>query len=117
MTSWISNIDNKWVNINLIDIEQCVSSSNYIWDAQGFGGIVSFAKFYLMLKDDKSKANKDLNIDFLYDKSLNGKIIYCLENMLNNERLQMDMEDGWEESKFEIIDLLSGLKSCDLSKM
>ena len=56
MLNWVSNIDNNWVNINLSDMQQCTSSSNYIWDAQGFGGIVSFAKFYLILKDDHSKA-------------------------------------------------------------
>ena len=51
-------------------------------------------------------AKQDLNLDFLYDTNLKSKIIYCLENMLNNKRLHKDMEGTWEECKLEITDLL-----------
>lgn len=61
---WIQRVDNNWVLSNIHDLQQCYAIKPYIWDAQGFAGVLSFADFYIALQTTSIKANPNLDKNF-----------------------------------------------------
>ena len=93
---WIYEIDNDWVNESLIDVENCYTNSDHVWDAQGFGGALAFAEFLIEIKKDISVVNPDLDLGFLDDEKLHEKVVFSLKHMLHDQYSKELFEAEWD---------------------
>ncbi|MEM9538685.1 MAG: hypothetical protein AAGA60_04140 [Cyanobacteria bacterium P01_E01_bin.42] len=111
--SWVETVDNDWIKINLIDIENCFTNPNYVWDAFGFSGILSFAQFFIEVRDRPGILNPELDRSFLNDDRLPEKLVYALKQMLADSNSQEQLENIWEYLTNEIQYCLSRLENSN----